>query len=61
MFTEDTIEQMLICEAQGNGWEYIPASELPREMSDVMVEPWVKEALLRLNPISSEQADEVIH
>lgn len=61
MFTEDTIEQMLISEAQGNGWEYIPASELPREMSDVMVEPWVKEALLRLNPISSEQADEVIH
>ena len=61
MFTEDTIEQMLISEAQENGWEYVPASELPRDMSDVMVEPWVKEALLRLNPITPEQADEVIH
>lgn len=61
MFTEDTIEQMLISEAKKNGWEYVPASELPRDMSDVMVEPWVKEALLRLNSITSEQADEVIH
>ena len=56
MFTEDTIEQMLISEAKKNGWEYVPASELPRDMSDVMVEPWVKEALLRLNSITSEQA-----
>ena len=61
MFTEDTIEQMLISEAKKNGWEYVPASELPRDMSDVMVEPWVKEALLRLNSITSEQADDVIH
>jgi len=63
MFNEDnTIEQMLISKAQGNGWEYIPASELPRDASNVMVEPWVKEALLRLNPqITADQADEVIH
>lgn len=61
MFTEDnTIEQMLISKAQENGWEYVPAQELPREMSDVMVEQWVKEALLRLNPITPEQAEQVI-
>ncbi len=62
MFTEDnTIEQMLIHKAQENGWEYMPASQLPRKTSDVMVEAWVKEALLRLNKITSEQADEVIY
>jgi len=64
MFNEDTIEQMLIKQAQENGWEYVPASELPREMSDVMVEKWVKDALLRLNTdikLTSEQADEVIY
>jgi type I restriction enzyme R subunit len=62
MFNEDnTIEQLLINQAQENGWEYVPASQLPRETSDVMVEAWVKEALLRLNPITSEQADEVIY
>ena len=62
MFNENnTIEQLLISKAQENGWEYVPASELPREMSDVMVESWVKDALLRLNPtITPEQADEVI-
>lgn len=62
MFNEDnTIEQLLISKAQENGWEYVPASELPREMSDVMVESWVKDALLRLNPtITPEQADEVV-
>lgn len=61
MFTEDnTIEQMLISQARKNGWEYVPASELPREMSDVMVETWVKEALLLMNPITPDQADEVI-
>jgi type I restriction enzyme R subunit len=57
----NAIEQMLISKAQENGWEYVPASELPRDTSEVMVEPWVKEALLRLNPtITPEQADEVI-
>lgn len=63
MFTEDnTIEQMLIKQAQENGWDYVPASELPREMSDVMVDAWVKEALIRLNSgLTSDQADEVIY
>lgn len=63
MFNEDnTIEQLLISKAQENGWEYIPAAELPRETSDVMVEQWVKDALLRLNKgLTSDQADEVIY
>ena len=65
LFNEDnTMEQMLISILKGNGWTYIPAEELPRMHSDVMVEPMVKKALIRLNPeIAAEpsRADEVIY
>lgn len=65
VFTEDnTIEQMIIASLKNNGWKYIPAEELPRIYSDVMVEPMVKDALIRLNPeIAAEpsRADEVIY
>lgn len=49
---------------QKNGWKYIEAENLPRQYEDVMVEPMVKEALIRLNPIIAENpslADEVIY
>lgn len=65
VFNEDnTIEQMLISSLKNNGWKYIPAEELPRNYSDVMVEPMVKDALIRLNPEIAEEpsrADEVIY
>jgi type I restriction enzyme, R subunit len=65
IFNEDnTIEQMIITTLKSNGWKYIPAEELPRDYSDVMVEPMVKDALLRLNPeIAADpaRADEVIY
>ena len=64
-FNEDnTIEQMTLATLQSNGWKYIPAEELPREYSDVMVESMVRNALIRLNPeIAAEptRADEVIY
>jgi type I restriction enzyme R subunit len=64
-FNEDnTIEQMVIAALQGKGWKYIPAEELQREYSDVMVESMVKDALIRLNPAIAEdpsRADEVIY
>lgn len=34
----------------GAQWEYLPATELPREVTEVMVETEVKKALVRLNP-----------
>ncbi len=65
MFTEDnTTEQMFISVLKENGWNYIPAEELPREYADVMVESMVKAALIRLNPAIAEEpsrADEVIY
>ena len=64
-FNEDnTIEKMVLSSLSSNGWKYIPAEELPRSYSDVMVEPMVKDALIRLNPeIAAEpsRADEVIY
>lgn len=47
----------------GAQWEYLPATELPREITEVMVETEVKNALVRLNPeiaAQPERADEVI-
>jgi type I restriction enzyme R subunit len=65
MFNEDnTIEQMVISTLKGSGWKYIAAEDLPRRYSDVMVEPMIKEALIRLNPEITEdpsRADEVIY
>ena len=64
-FNEDnTIEKMVLSSLNNNGWKYIPAEDLPRAYSDVMVEPMVKAALIRLNPeIAAEpsRADEVIY
>jgi len=65
MFNEDnTVEQMILSVLQKNGWTYIPSENLERAYSDVMVEPMVKEALIRLNPEIAEdpsRADEVIY
>ena len=49
-FNEDnTVEQLFIETLKKNGWKYIPAEQLDRELSDVMVELMVKNALIRLN------------
>ena len=45
-------------------WDYLPAAQLARQVGDVMVEPWVREALVRLNPeiaAQPDRADEVIY
>ena len=48
-FNEDnTIEQLVIASLKNNGWKYIDKDHLPREYTDVMVEPMVKEAFCHL-------------
>ena len=45
-------------------WQYVPAAEIPRQPDDVMVEPWLRQALIRLNPeiaAQPDRADEVIY
>lgn len=64
-FNEDnTVEQLFLDTLKKNGWQYIPAEQLPRDLTDVIVEPMVKDALIRLNPEIAEdpdRADEVIY
>jgi hypothetical protein len=38
-------------------WDHVPGPQLPRQNGDVMVESWVREALVRLNPEIAEQPD----
>jgi hypothetical protein len=45
-------------------WSYVPGLQVPRQPGDVMVESWLREALLRLNPgiaAQPDRADEVIY
>lgn len=63
-FSEQNVEDMVIHTLQQNGWEYIPAGEIPRAESDVMMESYLREALIRLNPCIAENpnhADTVIY
>lgn len=63
MFNENDFEQLVCKTLANNGWRYVPAEQLPRKYSDVLVEPMVKEALIRLNPVIAEEpsrADEVL-
>ena len=63
-FTEQNVEDMVIHALQQNGWEYIPAAELPRSETDVMVESHLREALIRFNHCIAENpshADTVIY
>ena len=65
MFNEEnTVEEMIIKTLVNNSWKYVEADDLPRQHSDVMVEPFVKEALIKFNPEIAEEpsrADEVIY
>ena len=63
MFTEADFEKLVCKILEKNGWKYIPADQLARNYSDVLVEPMVKDALIRLNPVIEEdpsRADEVL-
>jgi type I restriction enzyme R subunit len=75
-FTEsNSVEQMILdavsLTSGGSGgalrslkWEYMPASDVPRQLGSVMVESWLRFALIRLNPeIAAEpgRGDEVIY
>lgn len=63
-FNEQNVEDMVIHAIKSNGWDYIPAGALPRADSDVMVESYLRDALIRLNPCIAEHpshADTVIY
>jgi len=41
----------------GVGWRYAQPADVPRQPQDVLVEAWVREALIRLNPEIAAQPD----
>lgn len=49
---------------RGAGWHFVPPAVLPRQPQEVLVESYVRDALIRLNPAIAEKperADEVIY
>lgn len=49
---------------KGVGWRYAAPSEVPRQIQEVLVEPWLRGALIRLNPeiaAQPDRADEVLY
>ncbi|MDG2539823.1 type I restriction endonuclease subunit R [Dyella jiangningensis] len=49
---------------RGIGWRYAAQSEVPRQVQEVLVEAWLRDALIRLNPeiaVQPDRADEVLY
>lgn len=49
---------------KGIGWRYASPAEVPRQIQEVLIEPWLRDALLRLNPeiaAQPDRADEVLY
>ncbi len=49
---------------KGLGWRRIASIDIPRQPQEVLVEPWLREALIRLNPeiaAQPDRADEVLY
>jgi len=48
----------------GLGWHFLSPHDVPRLQQEALVEPWVEEALVRLNPEiagAPDRADEVLY
>lgn len=58
---KNTVEQMFINAAGKCGWIYVEPQFVPRLSDEVLVVQWLMEALLALNPITPEQAEQVIY
>ena len=58
---ENTVEQMLINAAGKCGWIYVEPQEVPRLPDEVLVTEWLVTALRRLNPITEDQAAQVVY
>jgi type I restriction enzyme R subunit len=49
---------------KGVGWRYKAPAEVPRQIQEVLVESWLRDALTRLNPeisVQPDRADEVLY
>ena len=49
---------------KGIGWRYAAPADVPRQIEEVLVESWLRDALIRLNPeiyTQPDRADEVLY
>ena len=44
---------------KGIGWRYAAPADVPRQIQEVLAEPWLRDALIRLNPEIADQPDRV--
>lgn len=60
-FTESNTVEAYICDRLAGplGWRYVPLDNLPRQPQEVIVESWLRESLIRLNPEIAAQPDRV--
>ena len=61
---EDFVISLISQKRAENGWSYVPATQLDRVESDVLIESEVRDALVRLNPeiqANPDYADEVLY
>ena len=52
------------CTRKGIGWHFAVPADTPRQPHELLVEPWLREALIRLNPeiaARPDLADEVLY
>ncbi|OAI02236.1 DEAD/DEAH box helicase [Methylomonas methanica] len=50
--------------SKGLGWRRVASADIPRQPQEVLVEPWLRESLIRLNPeiaAQPDRADEVLY
>jgi type I restriction enzyme R subunit len=61
---QNTVQQYIINLLKKKGWNYIPPQSIPRKTTDIIIDSYLKEALIKLNPSIKEKpdrADEVIY
>ncbi len=49
---------------KGIGWKFVPPADVPRQIHELLVEDWLKAALIRLNPdiaARPDHAEDVLH
>lgn len=60
----NSVRDLVRDQATAGLWDYTTSQDLPRQHTDVLIESWLRTALVRLNPSIAEmesRADEVIH
>jgi len=60
----DYVDTPVVKATTGLGWQFVAGKDLPRTQAEVLIESWVRDALVKLNPciaVNPDLADEVIY